>query len=527
MPHSIVGFGGGVVAPHHLAAAAGRSTLEDGGSAIEAMVAMAACIAVVYPHMNSIGGDGFWLIRRPGKAPEAIMACGRAAANATPEAYLAAGETDIPARGPRAALTAPAAVAGWIEALALQADDRPQTALDRLLAPAIRHAEHGFAVTVSQAEATAQKLAELRDAPGFLETFAPDGPPVAGARLRLPALARTLDRLARRGLDDFYNGAIAAAHARFLAEIGSPLDAADLAAVAAERARPLSLELKIGRVYNTPPPTQGAASLIILGLFERLGVANAEGVEHVHALVEATKQALILRDAELADPDAMAQEAQAWLDAERLDAMAAPIDPNRAAPWPHVAAPGDTVWMGAADATGCVVSYIQSIYWEFGSGCVCPETGVLFQNRGAGFSLAPGRNRLAPGKRPRHTLNPPLAVLADGRVLAYGCMGGDGQPQTQAAVLTRVAHFGAGLAEAIAAPRWLLGRTWGDVSTNLKLESRFDPALVAALRKAGHEIEMLPAFSELTGHAGAVALGPDGAVEAATDPRCDGAALVT
>src|SRR5690348_7157584 len=157
-----------------------------------------------------------------------------------------------------------------------------------------------------------------------------------------------------------------------------------------------------------------------------------------------------------------------------LDADAGKIDRKRAATWPQRPGEGDTIWMGAADADGLVVSYIQSLYWEFGSGCVLPRTGVLMQNRGASFSLHPGAlNALAPGRRPFHTLNPALAMLADGRVMAYGTMGGDGQPQTQAALFTRHVAFHEPLPDAIDRPRWLLGRTWGSAQTSLRIEQRF------------------------------------------------------
>jgi gamma-glutamyltranspeptidase/glutathione hydrolase len=182
--------------------------------------------------------------------------------------------------------------------------------------------------------------------------------------------------------------------------------------------------------------------------------------------------------------------------------------------------------MGAADATGLVVSYIQSLYWEFGSGLVLPRTGVLMQNRGASFSLDKNaRNALAPGRLPFHTLNPALAALKDGRVMAYGTMGGDGQPQTQAALFTRHVSYRQPLDAAIERPRWLLGRTWGTQHTNLRLESRFDGSLIDRLLSAGHDVELLPdAYSDLMGHAGAVVLHPDGSLEGAHDPRADGGA---
>ncbi|HTZ01176.1 MAG TPA: gamma-glutamyltransferase, partial [Xanthobacteraceae bacterium] len=202
------------------------------------------------------------------------------------------------------------------------------------------------------------------------------------------------------------------------------------------------------------------------------------------------------------------------------------IDRRKASPWPVSSGAGDTIWMGAADSSGVVVSYIQSLYWEFGSGCVLPATGVLMQNRGASFSLEAGTlNRLAPGRLPYHTLNPALAVLKDGRIMAYGTMGGDGQPQTQAALFTRHVQFREPLLEALERPRWVLGRTWGAPRTALRLEPRFDNGLVDALMAAGHDVEVLAdAYSDVMGHAGAVVLQANGTLEGAHDPRADGGA---
>ncbi len=181
------------------------------------------------------------------------------------------------------------------------------------------------------------------------------------------------------------------------------------------------------------------------------------------------------------------------------------------------------MWLGVTDGAGRAVSFIQSLYWEFGSGVVGHDTGVLWQNRGASFKLDPAAtNALVPGRRPFHTLNPALARLKDGRQLVYGTMGGDGQPQTQAALFTRTAMFGQTLQAAISAPRWLLGRTWGAPSVTLKLEARWPERLVAALVAAGHPIEMIEAFSDLVGHAGAIARLPTGVLEGASDPRSDG-----
>ena len=182
----------------------------------------------------------------------------------------------------------------------------------------------------------------------------------------------------------------------------------------------------------------------------------------------------------------MKLDARELLSPERLDALADQFDPARAAPWGRRTDPGDTIWMGVIDSQGVAVSFIQSIYHEFGSGVVLPESGVNWQNRGASFSLDPTHiNTLEPGKKPFHTLNPALARLDDGRLVVYGTMGGDGQPQTQATIFSRMRHFGDTPQQAIARPRWLLGRTWGKASDSLRLESRFDPAVVAQLDAPG------------------------------------------
>ncbi len=522
MLNTVRGLGGMVTAPHHAASQAGLDVLRDGGSAVDAAIATAATLAVVYPQMTSIGGDGFWLIAEPGCDPVAISACGRAARAATPELYRRHGLAVIPARGPLAANTVAGTVSGW--AAAREIDRRSGHAplpLARLLRDPIRHAREGIAPAQSTLAMIAAKAPELRDVPGFADVFlhaAPD------AVFRQPALARTLEALAADGLDGFYRGALAARIAHDLETAGAPVSGADLAAHQAMVETPLAVSLPGARLFNTRPPTQGVASLMVLALFSRLGVRDAEGFAHVHGLVEATKRAFLFRDRHVHDPDHMRVDPQAVLDdAAGLDAVARAIDPAQALPWPQVAAPGDTVWLGVIDARGQAVSMIQSTYWEFGSGVVLPETGITWQNRGSSFRLDGDWNLLRPGARPFHTLNPAMARFDDGRHMVYGTMGGEGQPQTQAAVFSRYAMFGEALQQAVTAPRWLLGRTWGEDSTTLKLESRFDPALVERLREAGHAVELVPDFSPAMGHAGALVRHASGVIEGAADPRSDGA----
>jgi gamma-glutamyltranspeptidase len=518
---------GVVCAPHSAAVGDGRAILAEGGNAIEAMLAMAASIAAVYPHMNHIGGDGFWLIREPSGRVRALMGAGRAGSKATIALYREAGHDEIPARGPLAALTVPGAIATWMLALDAAKALGGKLPLEVLLTPAIRQAREGYTVTRSQARLTAEKLPEMNEAVGFKEAFLVDGkPPEVGAALRQSAFAATLDHLAHAGLDDFYCGDVGRELDADLERIGSPVTRADLEQYRAWVDAPLSVAIQAGTLYNAPLPTQGLASLIILGIFDRLRVAGAESFEHIHGLVEATKCAFRVRDHVVTDPDRTTIDLERFLSAAFLDEQAGKIDRRKAAKWPAPAGEGDTIWMGAADASGLVVSYIQSLYWEFGSGVVLPKTGVLMQNRGASFSLNPKAfNTLAPGRRPFHTLNPALAALKDGRVIAYGTMGGDGQPQSQAAVFTRHVLLRQPLDKALDAPRWLLGRTWGSNHTSLRMESRFDGNLIDRLMGAGHEVQVLDEpYSDTMGHAGAVVLHPDGTLEGGHDPRADGGA---
>ena len=512
-------------APHAGAVEDGRQILAEGGNALEAMVAMAASIAAVYPHMNHIGGDGFWLIRLPSGRLHAIMAAGPAGLQARPELYR--DYETIPPRGPLAALTVPGAVGGWMLALEAAKANGGKLPLDVLLAPAIARCRDGYQVTRSQARLTREHFAGLKDVPGFASTFLVNGEaPEVGTTLKQAALAETLAQLAHVGLDDFYRGDVGRELADDLSRIGSLLTRDDLARYHATLAEPLHIELPAGAVYNTDAPTQGVASLMILALFDRLGVREAESFEHIHGLIEATKRALRMRDRVVTDPNYLAHALNRCLEPRFIAGEAMKIDRRKAARWPMPFGEGDTIWMGAADASGLVVSYIQSLYWEFGSGCVLPATGVLMQNRGISLSLQPGSlNMLGPGRLPPHTLNPALAVLKDGRVMAYGTMGGDGQPQTQGALFTRHVIYGEPLASALDRPRWLLGRTWGSPQTKLRMESRFDGRLIEALAAAGHEIEVLSEpYSDVMGHAGAAILHPNGSCEGAHDPRADGGA---
>ncbi|MCC6947865.1 MAG: gamma-glutamyltransferase [Bradyrhizobiaceae bacterium] len=529
MAHESIRSQRGVVAAPHLAAAeAGGEVLKEGGNAIEAAVAAASTIVAAYPHMNHIGGDGFWVLREPSGRVRYIEACGFAGARATRAFYREQGLERVPERGPLAALTVPGAVGGWVLALEAAKANGGRMPLARLLEPAIARARAGYPVSKSLAWRFTTERGASIEAPGFAETFLPGGKaPKLGEKLPAGKLADTFEHLARAGLDDFYRGDIGREIAADLERIGSPVVRADLERYRAVRRTPLVLPDRGGILYNSPPPTPGLVSLLILGIFERLGVREAESYEHVHAIVEATKRAFRIRDRVVTDFERLPRDPLDFLTPDALNGEAGAIDMQCAAPWPEPAGKGDTVWLGAADRSGLAVSYIQSLYFEFGSGCVLPKTGVVMQNRGCSFSLMPGAlNALEPGRRPPHTLSPALAERGDGRTMAYGTMGGEGQPQTQAALFTRHVDFGVPLGEAIDRPRWILGRTWGSSVTNLRLEAGFRDEVAGRLRQAGHDVQVLAeTHSEVMGHAGAVVLHRDGTLEAAHDPRSDGGAV--
>lgn len=282
-----------------------------------------------------------------------------------------------------------------------------------------------------------------------------------------------------------YNGPLSREIAADLDRCGSPITADDLSAHIAQERQPLTIRIGDVQLYNFPPPTQGLASLMILALFDRLKVKEAESFDYLHGLVEATKRAFIVRDRIIGDLATMADDPTLYLEPSKLDELTASIDRAHALPWPHLAQPGDTIWLGAIDRNGLAVSFIQSTYFEFGSGCVLENTGFVWQNRGSSFTLggAPLRT-IGPGRKPFHTLNPALALFDDGRRLVYGTMGGEGQPQTQSAIFTRYAWYGQGLQAAVTAPRWLLGRTWG--SEKVEMPSR--PSRISVFASAGNFI---------------------------------------
>ena len=519
-----------VCTPHRLASEAGRAALRDGGNALDAAVAAAATIAVVYPHMNGIGGDSFWLVYdATHQRLRGLNAAGRSAAAVDPERYRAAFGTSIAPRGGPAALTVPGTVASWWSAhVHSRASLGSPLGWPGLLEHAIAYAREGFDVSEGQRRVTAQAAPLFSDGVAdeirrsFWPVFHPDR--LASGRFTQPDLARTLTEVADSGADTFYRGDLAKRIAAGAAALGSPLGAADFAEHRAEWVEPLRLPYRGGEAACLPPPTQGFAALAILGLLDGFDVGRLDDTDHVHLVVEATKLAFEDRDRYLADPDAIVVPVDKCLDATRLARRRGRISMTRAMPVDGPRIDGDTIAIVTADGDGNAVCVIQSLYHEFGAAIVAGDTGVLLQNRGCFFSLDPAHpNCLAPRKRTAHTLIPSMYLVGGRPRFVYGTMGGEGQPQTQAALVTRLVDRGLGPQAAIEAPRWLLGRTWGETTRALRLEARFHGEVVASLGARGHDVRTVEPWSDLVGHAQVIEIGES--LRGGSDPRADGAAL--
>ena len=531
-PHAMV------TSPHYLATQAGVHMLRRGGTALDAGIAVAAVLAVVYPQMCTIGGDNLWLIHEAATGRmHGLNASGRSGEQVTRAFFAAQGLQAIPMRGPLAACTVPGVVSGWEKAQEMSRRWGSTLTLADVLEDAITLAREGFAVSPSLAHWLAVDsqpdpagYRQLQRFPDFARCYLPEGRPAAvGERLCLPQLADTLECITREGARVFYEGDLAARMVAGLKAQGGRLTARDFAAHQADWVEPLRVRYRGLDAYNLPPSTQGIASLSLLNILENFDLrACGEGsADYCHLLVEATKLAFADRDAFVTDPDFAEIPVRELLSPAHGRELAAQISMTSArAPHAPLEPKGDTCWFGVVDAQGNAVSIIQSIFHDFGAGVVAGNTGVLLQNRGSFFSLNPHHvNRLEPRKRTLHTLNPPM-LCEDGRpFLVYGTMGGEGQPQTQAALVTRMVDFHFTPQDAVAAPRWLYGRSCGMPTNNLKLESRFPPAVAEDLRRRGHAVEITPPYCDVMGHAGAILR--DTATEllhGASDPRSDGLA---
>ncbi len=373
-------------------------------------------------------------------------------------------------------------------------------------------------VSDNQAELDDDVRAAVAPVHGFAPVFMPNGTwPKPGALMKQPALARTLKRLAEAGLEDFYRGDLAKTIAADLAKAGSPLVADDLARHKSRERAPISIMTSKGTIYNFPPPTQGVVALLILGQFDRLNIREAEGFDHLHALIEASKQAYKIRDRIVGDPDYMKESPDAYLTPAYLDKLTAGIDMKRAKPAHAPTGAGDTAWMGAIDGAGRAASHIQSVFHPFGSGVVLNETGIVWQNRGASFSLDPKAvNPVMPGRKPFPHLESGDGQI-EGRTIRH--LRHDGRAGAAAIFFGRVCAL---CLVRSALPegdhRAALVRRWHESADGKSRRSCRGHA--TAQRRPRDRIDR--PFITFMGHAHGIALHPDGTLEGGVDPRSDG-----
>jgi gamma-glutamyltranspeptidase/glutathione hydrolase len=510
---------GMVACPHALASAAGVDALRSGGSAVDAAVAAASSLAVLYPHMCSIGGDAFWLIYdAKARKVSYLDGGGRAAAAAKLERF--AGQAEIPFRGlAPATLTTPGAVASFCEAHARHG----RLPFARCLESAIRYAADGFPVSARVSRWIEQTAPEMDAATAAI--FLRGGPV-----LKNPKLADTLRTIAARGRAGFYEGEVA----RELAKLDGFFTERDLAAQGAYWGEPIQGSYRGVTIYETPAPTQGFTVLEMLNLLEPLELSKREflGPDHVHLLVQAKQIAYNDRDRWLADPRFVEVPIEKLLSKPYADQRRRLIDPARALPWDKVPSEGsltgDTVYVAAVDAAGNAASLIFSLYGVFGACVTSAATGVVLQNRGAYFSLDPAHpNRLEPGKVPLHTLIASLAFRNEKPWAVLGCMGADGQPQIHVQTYVAMIDFGLDIQQALSAPRWLSGRFGlGEARDTLHIEARYPSATIDELERRGHPIDRWGDWNELAGHANGITIdGETGILAGGADPRSDGAAV--
>ncbi|MDH4188848.1 MAG: gamma-glutamyltransferase family protein [Betaproteobacteria bacterium] len=499
-----------------LAAQAGLSMLAADGNAVDAILAAAIALTLVEPVSNGIGSDAFAIIW-DGRQLHGINASGRSPAGWTPEFF--AGQAAMPARGWNT-VTVPGCVSAWSE-MSKRFGKLP---FEKLFGPAIRYGREGFLVSPTIAGQWAQQAEELKAQPGYAEAFMPGGRvPRAGEVFRFPAHAATLEKIAATRGEAFYRGELAErleAHAR---THGAVLKATDLAAHRADWVDTLSVNYRGYDVHELPPNGHGVVALIALGILEHfdLRALQVDSAASLHLQIEAVKLAFADALAYLADPAAMPFAARQLLDRDYLKGRARLIDPKRAQVFTEGVPPkGGTVYLTAADASGMMVSMIQSNFIGFGSGVVVPDTGISLQNRGACFVLKPGHpNRVAPNKRPYHTIIPGFVTREGKAVMSFGVMGGMMQPQGHVQVMVRIADYGQNPQAASDGPRfrWMQG-------LDVNLESAFDSGVLEELTRLGHRITQLRAGYMDFGSAQMI-WKLDGGYLAASDPRRDGQAV--
>ena len=388
---------GMVTSPHELATQAGLKVLQSGGNAIEAVIAISSCLSVTYPHFSGYGGDAFMIISDANGKAQTISGIGQAPQD------ISGYSGSIPFRGPKSMLTSAAYVDTLGKAYEISKKDlKGKKSWSSLLSPAIKLAKDGFPVTASEVFWLNFRMKEMGSLPGVESGYLINGKvPTVGEIFKQPKLAKTIEMIAERGHRDFYEGKLAAILAQGLKDAGSPLTAKDLALTQAQIEPPLTVAYRGGTLLGNQPPTQAITTLEIMGILERFDLSKIpEGSpDYYHLLVEAVKLAFIDRNKYVADPKFVDVPVQRLLSDAYLDQQAKKVSMSNAMPWPYVYKQGDTVYLAAVDSKGNCASMLTTVYYDWGSGVQVGDTGMLWHNRGASFSLDP-KSRL----RQKHLL---------------------------------------------------------------------------------------------------------------------------
>ena len=472
---------------HPLAAQAGLRMLWKGGNAVDAAIAAAAAMTVCEPVSNGLGSDAFALLW-DGKELHGLNASGRAPAAWTPAYFkrkYGADAKSPPKRGIDS-VTVPGAVAGWV-AMSERFGKLP---FADLMEPAIDIAERGYLLPIVVRQKWAAATPELGKLPGFAQAFLPWGrAPEIGELFQFQSAARGLRAIAQSKGTAYYGGEIAQAIEKFAAANGGKITAADFAAFKPEWVTPIGKNYRGHMLHEIPPNGQGIAALIALGILEKFDLAGmpVDGPDSQHLQIEAMKLAFADTYRYVAEPASMEVTAEQMLQDDYLASRAKLIDMKRAQDFgAGNPARGGTIYLTTADESGMMVSFIQSNFMGFGSGCVEPTFGISLQNRGHGFSLEPGANQVAPGKRPFHTIIPAF-LTKDGRpVMSFGVMGANMQPQGHMQTLVRMLDYKQSPQVACDAPRWRY-----NAGLEINVEQQLDKATVRELEARGHVMEVI------------------------------------
>lgn len=529
-----MGIKGAVTAPHYLASQTGQDMLKKGGHAVDAAIAMNAVLTVVYPHMAGLGGDAMVMIYdQENKEVETINGSGASGEQAKPEFYKDKGYDEVPERGPLSANTVPGTVGAWWN----MHQKYGKLSWKEVLEPALHYAEEGFPMTqklVNYLRAEKELLSTYEETKRiFLDN---NSEPKEGDILKQTQLAETYRKLIDGGADAFYKGEVAKLIVKDLQDQGGLLTEKDFAEYEPEWSSPLSTKYRGAEVLEMRPNTQGITALIILNILQQFDMQRIgdNSADYYHLMAEAAKLAFVYKEEHITDEEEMEAHPESFIQPEVGEELAELFSRDKVTPdldnkekFFNIRTNRDTTYFATVDSEGNAVSMIQSIFFEFGSAFVPKGTGFILQNRGSFFDLDENEaNILKPSKRTFHTIMPAMVLKDDKPLILLGTMGGEGQPQTQSAIITRILDYDYNIQEAIEAPRWLYGRTWGSESQTLKLERRISQGIMDDLTMRGQEVEIYSEYSDTMGHAQGITINQEtNVLSAGADPRGDGSAL--